>query len=286
MNCKNCNEVLENNALFCDNCGAKIIKSRITFKFLMVELFSVLGLDSLFFNTLKKMFLAPQEVLNEYLNGIRKRYVNPFAYLAVGAALSLIIFNFFSEDYLKMQATVNQSQTKEIKELANKDLSTIKNLSKEEFSKLKVKQQFAKKQLQYMDSWAGFILRNFNIITFLFLPFYALLSKLTYSKSHNFGEHIVINSYILGTTMFITIFFFFLSMCIHPSILTYSILTTLAYYLYSFSKLYKHSFGKSLLKLLRFIGVLILLGIIVIVIGAIIGIIIGKFLPNLINIKP
>lgn len=140
MNCKNCNEILENNALFCDNCGAKIIKSRITFRFLMVELFSMLGFNSMFFNTLKKMFLAPNEVLNEYLNGIRKRYVNPFAYLAVGAALSLIIFNFFSKDYLKMQATVNQSQTKEIKELANKDLSTIKNLSTEEFNKLKVKQ--------------------------------------------------------------------------------------------------------------------------------------------------
>ena len=60
-----------------------------------------------------------------------------------------------------------------------------------------------------MDSWAGFILRNFNIITFLFLPFYALLSKLTYTKPHNFGEHIVINSYILGTTMFLTLFSFF-----------------------------------------------------------------------------
>ena len=137
MNCKNCNEILENDALFCDNCGAKIVKNRITFKFLMLELFSVLGFNNLFFTTLKKMFLAPNEVLNEYLNGIRKRYVNPFAYLAVGAALSLIIFNFFSKDYLEMQATVNQSQTKEIKELANKDLSTIKNLSAKEFNKLK-----------------------------------------------------------------------------------------------------------------------------------------------------
>jgi hypothetical protein len=286
MNCKNCNEILENDALFCDNCGAKIVKNRITFKFLMLELFSVLGFNNLFFTTLKKMFLAPNEVLNEYLNGIRKRYVNPFAYLAVGAALSLIIFNFFSKDYLEMQATVNQSQTKEIKELANKDLSKIKNLSTEEFNKLKAKLQFAKKQLRYLDKWAGFILRNFNIITFLFLPFYALLSKLTYTKPHNFGEHIVINSYILGTTMFLTLFSFLLGMLIHPSLLSYSILATLVYYLYSFSKLYKLSFGKSLLKLLRFIGVFILISIVILIIASIIGVIIGKFFPNLINIKP
>ena len=75
-------------------------------------------------------------------------------------------------------------------------------------------------------------------------------------------------------------------MLIHPSLLSYSILATLVYYLYSFSKLYKLSFGKSLLKLLRFIGVLILMTIIILILGSIIGVIIGKFFPNLINIKP
>ena len=38
------------------------------------------------------MFTQPHIVLTEYLSGVRKRYVNPFGYLAVGAALSLIIF--------------------------------------------------------------------------------------------------------------------------------------------------------------------------------------------------
>ncbi|WP_299161302.1 DUF3667 domain-containing protein [uncultured Tenacibaculum sp.] len=281
MNCKNCNEILENDAHFCDNCGAKVIKNRITFKFLMIELFAVFGIDSLYLTTLRKMFTAPQDVMNEYLQGVRRRYINPFAYLAVGAALSLIIFNYFSDDYLKMQSTVNQTQVTELKELAEKDLTTIKNISEIELNKLKAKQQIAKKQLAFMENWVVLFLRYFNIMTFLLLPFYALLSKLTYTKPHNFGEHIVSNAYIQGTSMYISIIAFFLGMIIHPNIFLSSFFIIIIYYLYVFNKLYKHSFGKSILKLLRFIGVLILLVLILTITFLIIGVILGYFFPQL-----
>ncbi len=46
MNCKNCQDPLEENAQFCDNCGAKVITSRITFKFLITVLFAVMGLET------------------------------------------------------------------------------------------------------------------------------------------------------------------------------------------------------------------------------------------------
>ena len=133
MNCKNCKDPLEENALFCDNCGAKVITGRITFKLLVVELFTnVFGIDSKFFLTLKKMFFAPDEVINEYLDGIRKRYVNPFGFLAVGAALSLIVFNYYSDDYKIMQESYNTAQMEEMKKVAEQDLSTLKNISDKE----------------------------------------------------------------------------------------------------------------------------------------------------------
>lgn len=101
MNCKNCKDPLEKDAQFCDNCGAKVITSRITFKFLITDLFiNVFGIDSKFFLTLRKMLTHPQNVINEYLKGVRKRYVNPFAFLAVGAALSVIIYNFYADDFI------------------------------------------------------------------------------------------------------------------------------------------------------------------------------------------
>jgi hypothetical protein len=266
MNCKNCQDPLEENAQFCDNCGAKVIKQRITLKFLLAELFAVLGLESLYIITFKKMILAPQEVLNEYLTGVRKRYVNPFAFLAVGAALSLVTFNFFSKEFKEMQLNAETAQTKEMRILAEQDLSTIKNISKEEFTALKKKQNSAKIGLKFQEEYLNFFLQYFNLITFLFLPFYALISKWTFRKPHNFGEHIVMNAYLQGFTMYISVITFFISMYTHPLVYMGSMLLYILYYLFAFGKLYHLSFGESIIKLLRFIFVLIIVSIITVIV--------------------
>ncbi|PWG04163.1 DUF3667 domain-containing protein [Polaribacter aquimarinus] len=257
MNCKNCQDPLEKNALFCDNCGAKVITSRITFKLLIGQLFSdVFGVDSKFFLTLKKMLLAPEDVLNEYLTGVRKRYVNPFAFLAVGAALSLLTFNFFSDEFIKMQSGFETEQSRAMKALANKDLSTVKNISKEEFIRLQQKQHSAKIGLKVQEAYFKFFLQYFNLITFLILPLYALTSKWTYRKPHNYGEHIVMNAYLQGFTMYISLITFFISMYTSPLVYMSSMFLYFIYYLFAFGRLYNHSFIKSVVKFLKFLLVL------------------------------
>jgi len=269
MNCKNCQDPLEKDAQFCDNCGAKIITNRITFKFLVSEIFFAIGIESLYFNTLKKMFLAPQEVLNEYINGVRKRYINPFAYLAVGAALSLLVFNYFADDFIEIQSSVNKENITKLQHIANRDLSSISNISDVELQQLKQQQQTAQLQLQFQVQWTKLLLKYLNLITFLFLPVYALISKWTYRKPYNYGEHIVMNAYLQGTTMYISIITFFIAMVSHPLVYTLSMLVYILYYLFAFSKLYKHSFKTTILKLLRFIVVFIIVFILLIIIAAI-----------------
>jgi len=269
MNCKNCQDPLEKDAQFCDNCGAKIITNRITFKFLVSEIFFAIGIESLYFNTLKKMFLAPQEVLNEYINGVRKRYINPFAYLAVGAALSLLVFNYFADDFIEIQSSVNKENITKLQHIANRDLSSISNISDVELQQLKQQQQTAQLQLQFQVQWTKLLLKYLNLITFLFLPVYALISKWTYRKPYNYGEHIVMNAYLQGTTMYISIITFFIAMVSHPLVYTFSMLVYILYYLFAFSKLYKHSFKTTILKLLRFIVVFIIVFILLIIIAAI-----------------
>lgn len=282
MNCKNCNEALEDGAKFCDNCGAKVVNNRITLRFLLGELFAAMGFESLYFITLKKMLVAPQEVISEYLGGVRKRYVNPFAYIAVGAALSLIVFNYFSEDYKKIQYVANQGQIAELKKTVEKDLSTVKNISKEELKKLRGKQYTAKMQLKFMDTWSEYALKYFNILTFLLLPLYSLMSKLTYRKPNNYGEHLVINAYIQGTTMYVSIITFLLAMLINPNLFMVSMLLVIVYYLYVFGKLYKLSFGKSIVKLMKFIMVFLLIFIpLMVVVGIVGGIIMVMSNPEL-----
>lgn len=278
MICKNCEEKLENDARFCDNCGAKVIVSRITFKQLVTELvINVFGIDSKFFLTLKKMVTSPDEVLTEYLTGVRKKYVNPFAFLAIGAGLSLIIFNYFADDFINMQSNFRSEDISQLRETANLDVSAFKNVSKEELQKMEKNKKMAQKQLEVSENIMQFMLRYYNLLTFLFLPFYALLSKWTYRKPHNFGEHIVMNSYLYGLTTYFSIIAFFAAMLIHPSIYFYSIIAYILYYLYAFKKLYKLSIGTSVLKFFRFLIGVLMFGVILSVLIAIIVFILAKF---------
>lgn len=275
INCKNCDSNLEDNASFCDHCGAKVMKDRITFKFLLIEFFASFGWDSLFFNTLKKMLLSPEIVINEYLNGVRKKYVNPFAFLAVGAALSLLIFSFFKDDFKVIQQSFNSSQIKELHNAANQDIDSLKHLSKKEIKKLTQQKESAEIQLKIQEFWSNLFVDYFNIMTFLFIPFYAFLSKLTFRKPHNFGEHIIINSFIHGTTLNFTLITFSLALVIHPKIYSVTILLNVLYYCYCFKKLYQLTIKQTILKFLRFILILTIIAIILFVVGMAFAIIWG-----------
>lgn len=286
MHCKNCHEKLEAEALFCDHCGAKVITNRITFRFLIGELLAMLGFDSLFFRTFKTMFTRPHVLLKEYLMGVRKRYVNPFGYLALGAALTLLMFNLFADEYQTIQKSLISEQVMELEKQATEDLSAL-NLSEKEYKKRLRQQNSAKAQIKFQNAWWQFFLKYYNIMTFLFLPFYALISWLTYRKPYNFGEHLVINAYMQGTVMYFTILTFFLGYFISPNIYAYSLLMTVVYYLYTFTKLLKHSWKQTLGKLLRFVVVLIicciLAALFIFIIALIVTLIVQLISPDLIK---
>lgn len=277
MNCKNCQDPLEENAHFCDKCGAKVVLYRITFKQLIIDLFiNTFGVDSSFFLTLRKMVTHPDDVINEYLKGIRKRYVNPFAFLAIGAGLSLLIFNYYADDFIRIQSNVNSYQIEELKERAQKEIVSTPEMSKKELQKLQLQKKTAKMQLKFMDNMMKFMLKYYNFLTFLFLLIYTILSKWTYWKPHNFGEHIIINAYIYGFSTFVIIISFFLAILVHPAIYIYSMLFYIAYYLYVFGRLYKHGFWQSILRLLKFLLGSAILFILFSISAGVIGFILGK----------
>lgn len=276
MNCKNCQHILEEDALFCDNCGAKVIKNRITLKFLLSELFGkVFGLDNKYFITLKKMFLAPQEVLNEYLIGVRKRYVNPFAYLAIGTGMSLLFMGFFSDDFKTIVKTGGGIATSEIDTSTEKNLTNTKNITEEEFKRIKKEQKKTKVMGKFFEMYSSFLLKYYNLFIFLLLPYYALLSKTTFRKPHNYGEHIIMNAYLLGTTMYFSLIGFLIGLIFNnSSIYLLSTLFSIAYFSYAFKKLYQHSIKKTILKLLKFILLLVVTYIALIIIVMILMVIV------------
>ena len=168
MVCKNCDTVLNEETKFCNNCGAKIIRNRLTIKSLF-ENFSeqFLNYDNKFLQTFISLFTKPDDVIGGYINGTRKKYVNVISYFAIAITISgiqiYILSNFFPELYNISSLTLEGQE-----EMANNNLHFIKEYQ--------------------------------SIIMMLYAPIYALMSRLVFlkNKTYNYAEHLVIFMYVLA----------------------------------------------------------------------------------------
>lgn len=282
MNCKNCNKNLSTQTKFCDECGAKVIDKRITFKNLILDVFvNAFGWDNKFFITIRGLILCPHIVLKEYINGTRKKYVNPFAFFAIGAAITLFVFNQFSEDYLRLSSELNEKQMDAINTTIIPDLneSIAENSTKQndsETTKVLRSKEIKEKQLELGNKLQDKILKYFTIFSFMLLPFYAFIAFLVFRKPYNYGEHLIINTYIQGITfLFITILFL-ISLVVNPNIYFFGVVSTIFYYVYSYAKLYSLSWGKIIVKTLKFLLILLITLVIIFLIGGVIGFIFSE----------
>ena len=92
MTCKNCDARLRTDFLYCPACGAKVIRNRITVKNLWVDFLErYFNLDNTFIRTFVHLFTKPEVVIEGYLQGIRRKYLNPISYIGIALTLSGII---------------------------------------------------------------------------------------------------------------------------------------------------------------------------------------------------
>ena len=78
MNCKNCEISLTGTDDFCKNCGAKVIKNRLTLKNLFLHISETFfNYDNKLLKTILHLFTKPEYVIDSYVNGVRKKYINP-----------------------------------------------------------------------------------------------------------------------------------------------------------------------------------------------------------------
>ena len=110
MNCKNCNLPLIEGSNYCNSCGAKVVNTRITMNEIISQFITnVFGWDNRFFRTLRYLLLVPNTILEEYLNGSRKKYSNPFSFFTLSTTISLIVINLFSDQYLEFYNFGNEA---------------------------------------------------------------------------------------------------------------------------------------------------------------------------------
>jgi Protein of unknown function (DUF3667) len=239
MNCKNCNADLSENSDYCNACGAKIIRNRLTLKNLFADFNEqFLNYDNKFLKTFFHLFTKPEKVIGSYINGTRKKHVNVISYFAIAITITGIeyfIFNKFYPEFL------------DISNLSMKGLETFTNDT-----------------MKFVQEYQSFVLM-------LFVPVYALMSKLVFFniKKYNYTEHLVIFMYIIaqlsifGALIFIPSAMFGLKMgMVSPIIM----ITQLVYSAYCLKRLYNLSFGGLVLRTLLFFLVFIILYIVTIII--------------------
>ncbi len=165
-NCKNCGEQIESYN-FCPDCGAKKITKRITFSNLISEFVDrFLNVDNSFVRTFKHLFTKPEEVIDGYIHGLRKRYINAFGYFALSVTITGI-YGFLTKNRMY--------------EILSNSTSAL--LPKEQIDA----------QLQGLETAYQYQ----SIFSFLFIPLLAIISRIVFLnyKKYNFTEHLVIYLY-------------------------------------------------------------------------------------------
>lgn len=234
MECKNCAISLDPNANFCQDCGAKVIRNRLTFGSLFTEIRErIFNLDSNKpLHTFLDLFLRPEKVIDGYIKGVRKRYINPFGYLTIAITVFGAFLFFFSEEY-------------------SAAMSSISSASENAGPQAELSQKINDNVLKYQ-----------SFIFFLFVPFLALISKIVFlkNKKYNYVEHIIINTYGQSHISLASTILYFATVWNESafSAVTLSItFINVLYFAYMLKRLFGLSFVGIILKTLLFIVILI-----------------------------
>ncbi len=250
MECKNCKLSIQTHHNYCPSCGAKIIRNRLTIKALFAHFSEqFLNYDNKFLKTFIKLTTKPEAVLNCYINGTRKKYVNVISYFAIALTLSgfqmFIINKFFPE-------------------LMNVDFLPQNGMEDIQQQNMNFAQEY--QSIMYM----------------LIVPIYAVMSKIVFFnyKQYNYTEHLVINMYLAAHISIITSILVLITSFLGINFGIVGLLSLplqIVFFTYCYKRLFKLNLKSIILKTLLFLLLLSIFFIIASIISAVIMFFNGTF---------
>ena len=237
MVCKNCKRLLPQQINFCNGCGAKVIRNRLTIHNLFDDFTDrFLNYDNKFIQTIKTLFTKPEEVIESYIDGTRKKYVDAIGFFAIAitaAGLQLfLIQNFFPGAY-----DVVISSTQEGMQGFQK--SYVENLQKYQ-----------------------------SLYMMAYIPMYALITKLVFfnKKKFNFTELLVIYLYLQAQITIVLSIVTIILLAFKVSVMFVGFLSMplmILYFGYALKRLYGISLPGILFRTMGFFTVLFVIIVIV-----------------------
>lgn len=238
MECKNCNLPLRTDYSFCSNCGAKVIRNRLTPKNLWHDITErYFNVDNTFLKTFWHLFTKPEEVIGGYIDGIRKKYLNPISYFGIALTLSgiLVFFikNFFIES-IDFEEGLNGANS------------------------------------EFIEKWKNITFDYSSLFFVSYLPLISIAAFLTFNKrKFNFTEHLIIGLYELAHYSIVSFVISFACLIISPeSYMTFSKVFTVIiffYFIYVYQRCNRYKPGKLILKSILFSTLVVVLFFLVII---------------------
>ena len=249
MKCKNCQTNLKETAKFCDTCGGKVINHRLNFKTITSEFFETfISWDNKFFKTVSHLITKPQEVANGYLDGVRKRYMQPFAYMLIAISVYGI--------YLVLS-----------KEMMMDYIENMNKMMEEIFS-----YNSSSKAKEFNNNMLNKLLKYYNVYTLSSIPLLAFINKIIF-KQRNFIEHNVALLYSYATFLLLSATIGFVGVILkidYGTIYTLVMMIMIGYHMWFYKKMFNLDNVTIILKTLFFWLLMLAFYIILFIIGVII----------------
>ncbi len=253
--CKNCGQSLLLDQQFCQGCGAKRMYNRLNWSNLFEDFADrFLNVENHFFRTFVALFKRPEDVIDGYVNGTRKKYISAFGYFTIAVTIAgiyaFILQQWFLDDMIAAQSSLMPEQ---------------------EMPQWQI--EFNKKIFEYTFKYT-------TLVYFLTIPLMAIMSRTVFwnYKKYNFVEHIVIYLYGYSQVAMVSAVLQLVFIKVHFMLLAISVLSifwNIGYFTYVLKRIFKLRLDQIILKTLLFIllgGVLIFgLGIIIGIIGTMSG---------------
>jgi len=96
MKCRNCSEEYLGN--YCPNCGQKFVGHGLDIREIISDFLDSFNFDKGFLLTLKLLFLSPSILVNNYINGTRKKYFNPIKFLVLFISFQVIVQTLINDE--------------------------------------------------------------------------------------------------------------------------------------------------------------------------------------------
>jgi len=258
MNCKNCENSLQTDYSYCPDCGAKVVRNRLTVKNLFQDVIErYFNLDNTFLRTFTHLFTKPEVVIDGYVNGIRKKYVNPTSYFTIALMFAAVLM-FFMRNVFDLETDMdfyNQGMSPEVQE-------KIFNFS--------------------MDYSSLFFV--------LYIPILVIAGLLTLNKKkYILAEYTISIIYSLAQWSITSFFTSFVLMCFFPKMyMTYSLVMTIILFVYIFyvaKRIHSYKFSNLILRAIAFTALILFFFFGIMIVAVIIGAIIGAMNPDMFTPK-